>query len=78
MSSYETEVSTAPAVKSKNRKSKVSRSLMLLKPALQRQNEVASDAESGQLVTKSGDNLSAIAKKMQVEGVSLDQMLVGL
>ena len=40
----------------------------------------ASQPEAGvqQLTTKRGDTLAAIAQKMQVEGVSLDQMLVGL
>ena len=37
---------------------------------------VAEDAQS--TTTKSGDSLSAIAKELQVEGVSLDQMLAGL
>lgn len=31
-----------------------------------------------ELTTKRGDTLSAVAKEVQVEGVSLDQMLVGL
>jgi pilus assembly protein FimV len=31
-----------------------------------------------ELTTKRGDTLSAVAKEMQIEGVSLDQMLVGL
>lgn len=34
--------------------------------------------DSAQLMTVRGDTLSSIAKEMQVEGVSLDQMLVGL
>ncbi len=39
--------------------------------------EVVSD--SGQdLTTKRGDTLSSVAKDLQIEGVSLDQMLVGL
>lgn len=38
--------------------------------------DVAADAQS--TTTKSGDSLSAIAKELQVEGVSLDQMLAGL
>ncbi len=37
--------------------------------------EVASNQE---VITKRGDTLSSVAKDMQVEGVSLDQMLVGL
>jgi len=36
------------------------------------------EAGVGELTTKRGDTLAAIAQKMQVEGVSLDQMLVGL
>ena len=38
--------------------------------------DVAADAQT--ITTKSGDSLSAIAKDLQVEGVSLDQMLAGL
>ncbi|HEY8355554.1 MAG TPA: FimV/HubP family polar landmark protein [Methylophilaceae bacterium] len=38
---------------------------------------VAPDAQS-RYVTKTGDTLSKIARQMQVEGISLDQMLVGL
>jgi len=36
------------------------------------------EAGVGELTTKRGDTLAAIAQKMQIEGVSLDQMLVGL
>ncbi|ACT47885.1 conserved hypothetical protein [Methylotenera mobilis JLW8] len=36
------------------------------------------EAGAAELTTKRGDTLAAIAQKMQVEGVSLDQMLVGL
>ncbi len=36
------------------------------------------EAGVGELTSKRGDTLAAIAQKMQVEGVSLDQMLVGL
>ena len=36
------------------------------------------DTTGQELTTKRGDTLSAIAREMQVEGVSLDQMLVGL
>ena len=36
------------------------------------------EAGVAELTTKRGDTLAAIAQKMQVEGVSLDQMLVGL
>ncbi len=37
-----------------------------------------SAADGGQLITVRGDTLNSIAREMQVEGVSLDQMLVGL
>lgn len=36
------------------------------------------NATEGDYTTKRGDTLSTVAKQMQVEGVSLDQMLVGL
>lgn len=35
-------------------------------------------SDATELTTKRGDTLASIAQKMQVEGVSLDQMLVGL
>lgn len=38
----------------------------------------STDASLDELKTKQGDTLVAIAQKMQTEGVSLDQMLVGL
>ena len=40
-------------------------------------NEVA-PADTAQLMTVRGDTLNSLAKEMQIEGVSLDQMLVGL
>ncbi|HOY69953.1 MAG TPA: FimV/HubP family polar landmark protein [Methylotenera sp.] len=46
------------------------------KPKLDLAVEVAADAQ--ETTTKSGDTLTSIAKEMQVEGVSLDQMLAGL
>lgn len=42
------------------------------------QKEVGSEPGLDELKTKRGDTLAAIAQKMQVDGVSLDQMLVGL
>jgi pilus assembly protein FimV len=50
-------------------------------PVVQNEQEVVSEpAGTGaqELKTKRGDTLSAVAKELQVEGVSLDQMLVGL
>jgi len=44
----------------------------------QDQGEVGAPADVKQLITTRGDTLNSLAKKMQVEGVSLDQMLVGL
>ncbi len=38
----------------------------------------AAAAETAQLMTVRGDTLNSLAKELQVEGVSLDQMLVGL
>ena len=35
-------------------------------------------ADAQETTTKSGDTLTSIAKEMQVDGVSLDQMLAGL
>lgn len=42
------------------------------------QNEITDAATAQELTTKHGDTLISIAREMQVEGVSLDQMLVGL
>lgn len=50
-------------------------------PVVQNEQEVVSEpvgSGAQELTTKRGDTLSAVAKEMQVEGVSLDQMLVGL
>ncbi|MDP3744609.1 MAG: FimV/HubP family polar landmark protein [Methylotenera sp.] len=46
--------------------------------ATQRPEAVGVNADVNQLITTRGDTLNSLAKKMQVEGVSLDQMLVGL
>lgn len=46
--------------------------------AQQDQSEVGGDAAQNQLISTRGDTLNSLAKEMQVEGVSLDQMLVGL
>lgn len=45
-------------------------------PALQ--DESVASPSADELTTQRGDTLSTIAKQMQVEGVSLDQMLIGL
>jgi pilus assembly protein FimV len=42
------------------------------------QSEVGGDTAPNQLISTRGDTLNSLAKEMQVEGVSLDQMLVGL
>lgn len=42
------------------------------------QDEHSESAGAQKLTTKRGDTLNSIAKEVQVEGVSLDQMLVGL
>ncbi len=46
----------------------------------ERAEEMSADAEAKQdaYTTKRGDTLSSVAKQLQVDGVSLDQMLVGL
>lgn len=46
--------------------------------AQQDQGDVGGSAEANQLISTRGDTLNSLAKEMQVEGVSLDQMLVGL
>lgn len=46
--------------------------------AQQDQNEVGGDTAPNQLISTRGDTLNSLAKEMQLEGVSLDQMLVGL
>jgi pilus assembly protein FimV len=50
------------------------------KPSKIKKNSAGQDrgSDSGELVTVRGDTLNSIAKELQVEGVSLDQMLVGL
>lgn len=45
-------------------------------PASQKKSAEKADAQD--VTTKRGDTLSSVARDMQVEGVSLDQMLVGL
>jgi len=42
------------------------------------QNEVTDAVAAQELITKRGDTLSSVARDLQVDGVSLDQMLVGL
>jgi pilus assembly protein FimV len=46
--------------------------------AVKPEDALQKEAAEDELTTKRGDTLAAIAQKMQVEGVSLDQMLVGL
>ncbi len=65
----------------KNNSSKVKKSSKRgkFKSALQSE-KMTVDSESNQdtYTTKRGDTLSSVAKQMQLDGVSLDQMLVGL
>ncbi len=51
-----------------------------LAPTVMQQEPVSESVAKNEqeLTTKRGDTLSAVAKEVQVEGVSLDQMLVGL
>lgn len=65
--------SEAPSGVSKGKKSKKA-SVPVDTAPLERQES----ADEQKLTTKRGDTLISIAKKMQVEGVGLDQMLVGL
>lgn len=46
--------------------------------ATKQQDEFSAPTDAAQLITVRGDTLNSIAKEMQIEGVSLDQMLVGL
>ncbi|MFZ3086766.1 MAG: FimV/HubP family polar landmark protein [Methylotenera sp.] len=46
--------------------------------AAEQQAEFSTPTDTPQLMTVRGDTLNSIAKEMQMEGVSLDQMLVGL
>jgi len=46
--------------------------------AAEQQAESSTPTDTPQLMTVRGDTLNSIAKEMQMEGVSLDQMLVGL
>ncbi len=72
-SSATASVSSAGGQKSPARKSS-SRSKAAVTPAPDATNNTSGEEHE----TRRGDTLSAIAKQMQVEGVSLDQMLVGL
>lgn len=56
----------------------VKKSKKFKKVADQTADKEAATADAGQLMTVRGDTLNSIAKEMQIEGVSLDQMLVGL
>ena len=76
---------SAPAVVSKNvtdgtrqdtKKSKKSKKVS--NQAAEQQDESSTSTDVPQLMTVRGDTLNSIAKEMQMEGVSLDQMLVGL
>ncbi len=60
------------------KKSKKSKKISNQTTEPQDQGEVGASTDGGQLITTPGDTLNSIAKEMQVEGVSLDQMLVGL
>ncbi len=48
------------------------------KNAIAAEDNVADTTNADEIKTQRGDTLGSIAKQMQVEGVSLDQMLVGL
>lgn len=71
--SVESVDSTAGTVQQNAKKSK-----KLKKIVDQTADKEAATADAAQLMTVRGDTLNSIAKEMQIEGVSLDQMLVGL
>ena len=64
-----------PAGKKSKKSRKSSRTATVAPETTQ---EVKADLSGDEVTTKSGDTLSGIAKQLQTEGVSLDQMLVGL
>jgi len=66
------------AVKTKKSKKSGSKSAGHNEVAASAQEPSANTAEGAELTTQRGDTLNSIAKEMQVEGISLDQMLVGL
>ena len=66
------------AVKTKKSKKSGSKSAGHNEVAASAQESSANTAEGAELTTQRGDTLNSIAKEMQVEGISLDQMLVGL
>ena len=66
---------TQPAGKKSKKSRKGARVATAVPEATQ---EIKTELSSDEVTTKSGDTLSGIAKQLQTEGVSLDQMLVGL
>ncbi len=66
--------SKAPAEKSKT----VQKSSATETKSIEKPESSTETAESTELTTQRGDTLNLIAKEHQIEGVSLDQMLVGL
>jgi len=68
--------SAMPADQSSAKKSKSNKKQAV--QAIPSQNEVADSVAGQELVTKRGDTLSSVARDLQIHGVSLDQMLVGL
>ncbi|HSH55061.1 MAG TPA: FimV/HubP family polar landmark protein [Methylotenera sp.] len=67
-------LSSSDSIQTGNKKTKKSGKRSA--PALQ--DESVTSPSADELTTQRGDTLSTIAKQMQVEGVSLDQMLIGL
>ena len=63
---------------STGKKTKKSRKNSRQAPLATEMQEVKTELSGDELTTKPGDTLSSIAKQLQTEGVSLDQMLVGL
>lgn len=72
-------VSNAPSKMVDTPQSSTKNTKKLKKPVVQAPAPVVTESAGKQeLTTKRGDTLSSVAREMQVEGVSLDQMLVGL
>lgn len=73
-------LATVETSQASSKKTKKQKRIVAQKPAPQGADAAAADNGVGsqELTTKHGDTLSAIARESQVEGVSLDQMLVSL
>lgn len=71
-------ITTQPATVKSSVSDRASQDVKQTKKAKKVTSQAETSTEAGQLITVSGDTLNSLAKELQVEGVSLDQMLVGL